>query len=132
MIPNISPVIVLAGIMGYFHFQLDMMTMTIIPMLLGIAVDDTVHFTNHVKYFFELTGNYYEAIIRTFKEIGKSMFMTTLIICAMFAVYATSVMNTMHRTGLLSIIGLSTALLADYLLTPVLIYLTKPFGGERK
>ena len=132
MIPNISPVIVLAGIMGYFHFQLDMMTMTILPMILGIAVDDTVHFTNHVKYFFELTGNYYEAIIRTFKEIGKSMFMTTLIICAMFAIYVTSVMNTMHRTGLLAIIGLSTALLADYLLTPVLIYLTKPFGKEKE
>lgn len=132
MIPNISPVIVLAGIMGYFGFQLDMMTMTIIPMILGIAVDDTVHFTNHVKYFFEVTGNYYTAIIRTFKEIGKSMCMTTIIICAMFVVYATSIMNTMHRTGLLSIIGLSTALLADYLLTPALIYLTKPFGKEKQ
>ncbi len=133
MIPNVSPVIVLAGIMGYFGFQLDMMTMTIIPMILGIAVDDTIHFTNHVKYFYELTGNYYDAIVRTYKEIGKSMCMTTVIICAMFIVYATSIMNTMHRTGILSIIGLSTALLADYLLTPVLIYITKPFGkAERK
>ena len=59
------------------------------------------------------------------------MCMTTVIICAMFVVYTLSVMNTMHRTGLLSIIGLSTALLADYLLTPVLIYITKPFGNEK-
>ena len=130
MIPNITPVIILAGIMGYFRFQLDMMTMTIMPMILGIAVDDTIHFINHVKYYYEVHGNYKDAILRTYLEIGKTMCMTTVIICAMFLIYAFSPMNTMHRIGMLSIVGLTTALAADYLLTPVLIYVTKPFGKE--
>ena len=130
MIPNITPVIILAGIMGYFRFQLDMMTMTIMPMILGIAVDDTIHFINHVKYYYEVHGNYKDAILRTYLEIGKTMCMTTVIICAMFLIYAFSPMNTMHRIGMLSIIGLTTALAADYLMTPVLIYVTKPFGKE--
>jgi len=130
MIPNVTPVIILAGIMGYFRFRLDMMTMTVMPMILGIAVDDTIHFINHVKYYYEVHGNYKDAILRTYLEIGKTMCMTTVIICAMFLIYAFSPMNTMHRIGMLSIVGLTTALAADYLLTPVLIYVTKPFGKE--
>ena len=130
MIPNITPVIILAGIMGYFRFQLDMMTMTVMPMILGIAVDDTIHFINHVKYYYEVHGNYKDAILRTYLEIGKTMCMTTVIICVMFLIYTFSPMNTMHRIGMLSIIGLTTALAADYLMTPVLIYVTKPFGKE--
>lgn len=130
MIPNITPVIILAGIMGYFRFQLDMMTMTIMPMILGIAVDDTIHFINHVKYYYEVHGNYKDAILRTYLEIGKTMCMTTVIICAMFLIYAFSPMTTMHRIGMLSIIGLTAALVADYLMTPALIYVTKPFGKE--
>lgn len=130
MIPNITPVIILAGIMGYFRFQLDMMTMTIMPMILGIAVDDTIHFINHVKYYYEVHGNYKDAILRTYLEIGKTMCMTTVIICAMFLIYAFSPMTTMHRIGMLSIIGLAAALVADYLMTPALIYVTKPFGKE--
>jgi len=130
MIPNITPVIILAGIMGYFRFRLDMMTMTIMPMILGIAVDDTIHFINHVKYYYEVHGNYKDAILRTYLEIGKTMCMTTVIICAMFLIYAFSPMTTMHRIGMLSIIGLTAALVADYLMTPALIYVTKPFGKE--
>ena len=130
MIPNVTPVIILAGIMGYFRFRLDMMTMTVMPMILGIAVDDTIHFINHVKYYYEVHGNYKDAILRTYLEIGKTMCMTTVIICAMFLIYAFSPMNTMHRIGMLSIVGLTTALAADYLLTPGLIYVTKPFGKE--
>ncbi|QTQ11555.1 MMPL family transporter [Treponema parvum] len=130
MIPNVVPVIILAGIMGYRRYQLDMMTMTIMPMILGIAVDDTIHFINHVKYLYEKSGNYKKAILRTYREIGKTLGMTTVIICTMFFVYVLSPFNTMHRIGLLAIIGLLTALLADYLMTPTLIYLTKPFGKE--
>ena len=130
MIPNVTPVIILAGIMGYFRFRLDMMTMTVMPMILGIAVDDTIHFINHVKYYYEVHGNYKDAILRTYLEIGKTMCMTTVIICAMFLIYAFSPMTTMHRIGMLSIIGLTAALVADYLMTPALIYVTKPFGKE--
>ena len=132
MIPNITPVIVIGGVMGYFGMSLDMLTMTIMPMILGIAVDDTIHFTNHVKYWFEKTGSYKESIIASFSEIGKTMGMTTVILCAMFFMYTFSPMTALFRIGLLAIIGLSSALIADYTLTPALIYITKPFGKEGK
>ncbi len=130
MIPNITPVIIIGGVMGYFNMSLDMLTMTIMPMILGIAVDDTIHFTNHVKFYFEKTGSYKESILASFTEIGKTMGMTTFILCAMFLMYTFSPMNTLFRIGLLAMIGLASALVADYTLTPALIYITKPFGKE--
>ena len=132
MIPNVAPVILIGGIMGYANVPLDMITALIMPMILGIAVDDTIHFTNHIKYHFELCGNYRQAILNSYREIGKSMIMTTVILCAMFAVFMTSTMAALVRIGYMSVIGMGGALVADYTLTPVLMLLSKPFGKERE
>ena len=131
MIPNVAPIVLIGGVMGYCHIPLDMITAMVMPMILGIAVDDTIHFTNHIKYHFELTGNYRRAILNSYREIGKTMIMTTVILCAMFFIFIFSTMNALVRIGYLSIIGLGGALVADYTLTPVLLFLTKPFGRER-
>ena len=135
MIPNLAPVIVVGGVMGYAGYSLDMLTMTIMPMILGIAVDDTIHFINHIKYHYELTGDYAKSVTASFREIGKTMGMTTFILCAMFLMYTFSPMGCLFRVGLLAMIGLASALVADYTLTPALILLTKPFSArtdERK
>ena len=132
MIPNVAPVILIGGVMGYFGINLDMVTAMIMPMILGIAVDDTIHFTNHIKYHFELTGNYRKSIENSYREIGKTMIMTTIILCAMFFIFLFSTMTVLVRLGYLSIIGLGSALIADYTVTPVLLLITKPFGKEKK
>jgi hypothetical protein len=132
MIPNVAPLAVLGGFMGYFGFHLDMMTMTIMPMLLGIAVDDTIHFINHIKYEFEECGNYREAVQRAFVMVGKTLTMTTVILSAAFGVYLFSPMANLGRIGLLSALGLIAALVTDFVMTPVLIVWTKPFGKERE
>ena len=128
MIPNVVPIVIIGGIMGYADVNLDMITAMIMPMILGIAVDDTIHFTNHIKYHFELTGNYRSAVLNSYREIGKTMIMTTVILCAMFGIFLTSTMTVLVNIGWLSIVGLGSALIADYTLTPVLLYITKPFG----
>ncbi|MCR5123622.1 MAG: MMPL family transporter [Treponema sp.] len=130
MIPNVVPIMLIGGIMGYASVNLDMITAMIMPMILGIAVDDTIHFTNHIKYHFELTGNYRSAIENSYREIGKTMIMTTVILCAMFAIFLTSTMNVLVNIGWLSVVGLGSALIADYTITPVLLFITKPFGTE--
>jgi predicted RND superfamily exporter protein len=132
MIPNISPLIVLGGYMGYLNSQLDMITMTIMPMLLGIAVDDTIHFINHIKYEFERSGNYQQAILKSFRTVGKTLAMTTIILSASFAMYMFSPLPMMSRLGLLASMGLIAALAIDYVMTPALIMFTKPFGKEKQ
>ena len=130
MIPNVTPVILVGGVMGYFDFALDFSTVTVMPLILGIAVDDTIHMTTHVKSSFEKSGSYKIALERTFREIGSSMFLTTLILCAMFAVYIFSPLHVLFVLGILIIVGLSAALVADYTITPALLHIIKPFGKE--
>ena len=130
LIPNIFPVIVIGSIMGYLDIPLDLMTMAIMPMILGIAVDDTIHFTNHTKYLFEKEKSYEHAIFGTFYSIGKTLAMTTIILSATFLVYLICKIDAILRLGVLAAIGLLAALAADYLMTPVLIYISKPFGKE--
>ncbi|UTC52143.1 MMPL family transporter [Treponema sp. OMZ 803] len=132
LIPNIFPVLVIGAIMGYLGISLDLMTMAIMPMILGIAVDDTIHFTNHAKYLFEKEKSYDRAIFGTFYSIGKTLAMTTIILSATFLVYLTCNIAAILRLGVLAAVGLMSALAADYLMTPVLIYISKPFGKEEK
>lgn len=131
MIPNVAPILVIGGVMGTLGFSMDMMTMMVIPMAIGIAVDDTIHFVNHTKLCFERCGNYRQAVLSTFREVGKSMVSTTIILCMMFLAYMVSPVTIFFRVGLMACIGLGTALAADFTITPVLIILTKPFGKEK-
>jgi uncharacterized protein len=130
MVPNVVPLIFLGGFMGYAGFQLDMMTMTIMPMLIGIAVDDTIHFINHIKFEFEKCGNYETAILNAFKTVGKTLAMTTVILSATFIMYMFSPVATLTRIGLLASMGLIMALITDYLITPALVVILKPFGNQ--
>ena len=132
MIPNVAPVLLIGGVMGYSGMPLDMITMIVMPMILGIAVDDTIHMNNHIKYGYERTGSYKKALLLSYREIGKTMGMTTFILCAMFFVFIFSPMGALHNVGLLSIVGLAAALIADYTLTTALVYVTKPYGKEKR
>lgn len=131
MIPNLMPLVVIGGYMGHFDSPLDMMTMTIMPMLLGIAVDDTIHFINQIKFEFEKCGNYNDAIIGAFTTVGKNLAMTTIILCGSFGMFMLSPVANMVRIGYLAPMGLLAALIADYFVTPALISYTKPFGKEK-
>jgi predicted RND superfamily exporter protein len=130
MIPNITPALLVGGYMGLNHVTLDMMTMIIMPMLLGLAVDDTIHFINHAKLEFQRTGSYRLAVRETFVTVGKALFMTSFILVASFSVYLTSSARLFFNIGLLSVLGISSALLADYFITPILVKWTHPFGKE--
>ena len=132
MIPNVAPVILVGGVMGYFNYALDFSTITVMPMILGIAVDDTIHLTTHLKMKYEQMGSSEKAMETTFREIGATMFLTTVILCSMFSVYLFSPMHFLAVLGVLIIVGLSSALVADYTITPALLHVAKPFGKEKE
>jgi hypothetical protein len=132
MIPNIAPAIFAGGLMGYLEAPLDMMTMIIGPMILGLAVDDTIHFITHCKLEFWRTGSYEKAIRETFRTVGKALFMTSLILALGFVAYLSSLDKMYFHLGLYSIVAITAALLADFMVTPILIMWTKPFGKEKQ
>lgn len=131
LIPNLTPVLLIGGVMGYLEIPLNMMTMTVVPMLLGIAVDDSIHFINHVKLEVINSHDYDKALLHTFRTVGKALFMTSLILIITFGMYMTSEAKNFFVMGALVGLGLFAALVADYLVTPILIKWSKPFGEER-
>lgn len=132
LIPNIMPAVVVGGLMGWLGYPLDMMTATIMPMILGLAVDDTIHFINHGHLEFNRQRNYDGAILRTFRIVGTPILLTSLVIGANFAVYATSESLSFMHMGILSVAGIFTAFLADVCITPLLFRRFKIFGKEEE
>lgn len=132
MIPNILPAFFVCAVMGFFHIPLDMMTVTVIPMLLGLAVDDTIHFINHCQLEFMRTGSYRESVRLTFASTGKAMLLTSTVLVLSFAAYMFSKMIIFMHMGVLVMVGIIAAFLADYFVTPNLIVRMKVFGEERK
>jgi predicted RND superfamily exporter protein len=132
MIPNITPVIISLGAMSMMDTPLHMMTMLIAPMVIGIAVDDTIHFISHFRQEFYETGSYREANRLTFRSVGRAIFLTSFIICIGFAAFLPSDMLAYNHVGLYTIIAVISALAADYFVTPILIIWFKAFGKERQ
>ncbi|MBN2706916.1 MAG: MMPL family transporter, partial [Deltaproteobacteria bacterium] len=130
MIPNVAPALVVGGIMGFARIPLDMMTVTIIPMLLGLAVDDTIHFINHSQLEFARTASYPESLRRVFVTVGSAMFLTSLVLILNFSVYLVSCARVFINMGFLIGAGILAALVADYFVTPVLLQRFKAFGEE--
>jgi predicted RND superfamily exporter protein len=131
IIPNIAPSIVVGGIMGWLDIPLDMMTATIMPMILGLAVDDTIHFINHGKLEFSRKGNYRDSILKTFKTVGVALVLSTVVIASNFLMYTTSLANQFINLGILAVAGMLSALLADLFITPILFKWCKIFGKEQ-
>ncbi|MBE9469339.1 MAG: MMPL family transporter [Bacteroidetes bacterium] len=132
LIPNIAPAIAVGGVMGWFGIPLDMMTATIIPMILGLAVDDTIHFINHGQLEFNRTNSYDKSIIKTFKTVGVALVLSTIVISSNFLVYTTSTANQFINLGILAVIGMLAALVADLFITPILFKWFKIFGKEER
>lgn len=128
LIPNMMPAIFVGGYMGWAGIPLDMMTATLLPMMLGMAVDDTIHFINHSKLEFDRTYNYQTAIRRTFRVVGVAIVITSIITSAVFASFCSSACTMCLNFGLMAIIGILSALAADLLVTPILVNKCKVFG----
>lgn len=132
LIPNMMPAIFVGGYMGWAGIPLDMMTATLLPMMLGMAVDDTIHFINHSKLEYDRTLHYQTAIRRTFRVVGIAIVITSVITSAVFASFCSSACNMCLNFGLMAIIGILSALAADLFVTPILVSKCKVFGKEKK
>jgi predicted RND superfamily exporter protein len=130
IVPNIAPVIIAGGIMGIFNLPLEFVTMTIAPMILGLAVDNTIHFINGTHLEFLKTRNYDLAIKNTYQTVGQAIVKSTIILCFTLLSFTVSDMNNMVNMGTLTVIAIFSATITDFMVTPTIIRLIKPFGKE--
>ncbi len=121
MIPNLTPIILTLGIMGWFGMPLDLFTMLIGSIAIGLAVDDTIHFMHNYRRYHHTTGDVQEAVRQTLLTTGRAMFVTTVVLSVGFFLYMFANLSNLVNFGLLTGFTIIMALLADFFLAPALM-----------
>lgn len=123
MLPNLAPIAFIFFVMGVSGIQLDMATVLIASVALGITVDDTIHFFHH---FFERRHKGCGVIFslaRSFDESGRAVVAISLLLVAQFLLLVSSSFQPTSHFGLLTAAGLLAGQLLELLLLPALIVL---------
>ena len=121
MIPNLSPILFTLGFMGWAGIHLDMFTLLIGSIALGLAVDDTIHFMHNYAAYRDAGKTTEQSIQSTLHSTGRAMLITTLVLVGGFWVFMFATLNNLFLFGLLTGLTLVLALLADFLIAPALM-----------
>jgi predicted RND superfamily exporter protein len=126
LVPNMLPSLFVLGIMGLFGIPLDLMTITISAIAIGIGVDNAIHYVHRFKAEFKHDQNYLATMYRAHKSIGLAMFYTSITVASGFLVLVLSNFVPSVYFGLFTALAMLSALLANLTLLPKLILIFKP------
>ncbi|WP_439107278.1 efflux RND transporter permease subunit [Congregibacter sp.] len=129
--PNLLAAGMVLGIMGFAGIPLDIMTITIAAIVVGIGVDNCIHYVHRFKREFPADRNYLAAMYRCHGSIGRAMYYTTLTLVIGFSTLTLSNFNPSLYFGVLTVIAMTAAVVGALLLLPRLILLFKPLGAEQ-
>lgn len=121
MIPNVLPLLLLSIVMSIFDMPLDMFTMLIGTIALGLAVDDTVHFMHNFRRYELQYNNVDKATRLTLMGTGRAITVTSIVLSMGFLVLTTATMSNMFNFGILTVLAILIALLADFFLIPAIM-----------
>ena len=127
MTVNMVPISVIFGIMGFANIPLDMMSITIASIALGITVDNTIHYYYRFREELKIDGDYIASMHRAHGTIAFGMFYYSLATIVGFLVMVTSNFIPTLIFGLLTVIVLIVAIVSDLLFSPFLVVFFKPF-----
>ncbi len=133
MIPNLAPIVVTVGVMGWLDLPMDLFTILIGSIAIGLAVDDTIHFMHNFRRYHLASGDVADAVRRTLLTSGRAMLVTSIVLCLGFFIYMFSILTNLFNFGLLTGLAIGMALLADFFLAPALMaqYYKLDTRGER-
>ncbi len=123
MIPNLIPMLVTVGMMGWLDMPIDATTMLIGAMVIGLAVDDTIHFMHKFRIYFSEFGDSKLAIRATLETTGAALLFTSLVLTGGFGVFLMASMVNTQNFGFLAATGAAVAFLADLIVAPALMTL---------
>ena len=123
MLPNLGPIVVIMGIMGWFELSLDMFTMLIASIAIGLAVDDTIHFMYNFRKYYAESGDAVSSIRITLHTAGRAMLVTSIVLSIGFFIFMLSTLSNVFYFGMLTGIAIILALGADFLFAPALMVL---------
>lgn len=125
-IPNALSAALVLGIMGWMGVPMDMMTITIAAIVIGIAVDNSIHYVHRFKSEFQKDHNYLETMKRCHGSIGKAIYYTGVTVIFGFAILALSEFIPSIYFGLLTGLAMAVALFLNLTLLPLMLITLKP------
>jgi uncharacterized protein len=128
--PNVLAAGMVLGLMGLLGIPLDIMTITIAAIVLGIGVDNCIHYVHRFKREFPQDRDYLATMYRCHGSIGRALYYTTVTVVIGFSTLTLSNFNPSIYFGLLTVIAMAAAVLGALLLLPRLIILFKPLGPQ--
>jgi predicted RND superfamily exporter protein len=130
IMPNLLAIAVVLGVMGWLNIPLDMMTITIAAISMGIAVDNTIHYIYRFIQEFDVERNYIGTVFKCHTSIGYAMYYTSVTIIIGFSILSLSNFLPSIYFGLLTGLAMFIALIGALTLLPQLLIVFKPFGAE--
>ena len=131
IIPNIIPALLSFGLMGLLGIPLDTDTLMIAPVIIGIAVDDTIHFMTHYRLELVRTRSMAIALKSTISDVGTAVMYTTMVLGLGFAILSFSDYLGMAKIGFFGSLAIFMALLSDLFLIPAMLQIFKPDFGVK-
>ena len=128
--PNLLAIGVVLGVIGWLNIPLDMMTITIAAISMGIAVDNTIHYIYRFGQEFNVEHNYVKTVFNCHNSIGYAMYYTSVTVIIGFSILALSNFLPTIYFGLLTGLAMLIALIASLTLLPQLLIVFRPFGPE--
>lgn len=121
MIPNLLPIVIAMGLMGFLKMPLDQFTMLIGSICVGLVVDDTIHFMHNFRRYHLQYNDVERAVRNTLLTTGRAILVTTVVLSLGFFIFTAASMENLVRFGLITGITIILALLGDLLLAPALM-----------
>ena len=128
MIPNLTPIAMGMSLMYIYHMPLDMFTLLIGSIAIGLAVDDTIHFLHNFRRYYLQSGDAKKAVEETFFTTGKAMVITSIVLSLGFYSYMFGQMESVQNFGFITGSVIIFALLSDLILAPALVVLVAKRG----
>jgi hypothetical protein len=121
MLPNLLPITILFGVMAFAGFKLNVATITVASICIGLVVDDTIHYFAHFRHALASTGDRREAAVAALEEVGGALAFTALILSLGFGAFTLSKSAFLVQFGILAATALVVAFVADAVVTPALL-----------
>ena len=131
LIPNVFPVVVMMGVMGYLKINLDLGTATVAAIVLGVAIDDTVHFLHYWREAENKKLSWEDCLKYTFERAGEPAAVTTVLLMVGFPVLMLAGVKSVVYFGLLTTIAAFAAIFADVVILPIILKFLRP-SWDRK
>ncbi len=123
MIPNLGPILIVLGFIGWFSIPLNMFTMLVASIAIGLSVDNTIHFMYNFRKYYEKSGDIADGVRKALNTAGRALLTTTVVLSIGFFIFMFASMRNLFEFGLFTGIAIILALASNFFMTPAILRL---------